>query len=121
MKPKFPIFTLLFLCLIGLMVFARIALGAPGDLRPFIELWWTPPATNLQVKAFRIYSTPDPAGTNWTLVTTLPPVATNFFVMPTNTAKFYALTSSNIWGESSFSAAVWTPPSLVGNEPFGVR
>jgi hypothetical protein len=97
---------------VAVMCFAYIALYAsPGVYRqPVIR--WTPASDAYTL----IYSRTNLASGQWNLLVQMPPGASNYTITSSPGIRFYALTSSNMWGESPFSETVQTPsePIAIG-------
>ena len=103
-----------------LLTFTFTLAAPPGILRTNVTLVWNhtnPPVligTNLFIDPgiFKVYSTTNPAIalTNWPLFSIVAGTnnTTTFTMQPQ--MRFYAMTFSNFWGESTFSGVVWTPP-----------
>jgi hypothetical protein len=104
MKKKLAIFMSVFVALVALAATSPPA----GD----VMLEWvqsTPASTN---KMFKLYGSPTISAplTNWTVLTNISGLATNVSVRIVPGVYFFSITESNLWGESSFSVVVQSPP-----------
>lgn len=96
-----------------LVVTLNLWAGPPGVLRSSVLLEWSYPSNQLSTNLiFKVYQSPDILApmTNWTVLTNV--VGTNIsVVIPLSPqVMFFAVTSSNLWGESFFSNVADTPP-----------
>lgn len=103
-----------------LLLAAVAAFSAPGVIRQNVELFWTPNAPGENVTSYVLYSKPD-LTSPWVVFVPLSGDKTNYFIYPTNAGRYFALTASNLWGESGFSPAVWVPQLPSSNGLFQVR
>ena len=83
------------------------ALSAPGQIRPSLTLSWDPPPPSAAVSLTCVYSSSNLL--SWSLFTNTPPSVTNILIPTSSAASYFAITHSNIWGESPFSDAVLAP------------
>lgn len=103
---------LLLLALI-LVVFRLAPAAPPGVLRTNVMLVWNYPADQLSTNlTFKVYQSPDLAApmTNWAVLTNVAGTNTSVVVALNPQVMFFAVTASNLWGESPFSEAAGTPP-----------
>lgn len=97
-----------------LMAAAALCLGAPpGVLRTNVPLEWDYPTNELSTNLlFKIYSSTNLSSpvTNWSLYSTVVGTNTRAIVPLDAQQRFFVLTASNYWGESSFSNVTNVPP-----------
>ena len=104
-------------------MFSLAVVLPPGTLRTSVTLAWNYPTNQLSTNlTFKIYSSTNltlPV-TNWPLVQTV--AGTNLSVtMPIDgQQRWYVMTSSNWWGESSFSNVAGTEPLPRSDVDLGI-
>ncbi|OHD27380.1 MAG: hypothetical protein A2Y38_01870 [Spirochaetes bacterium GWB1_59_5] len=100
---------------LALLALAVVPVDAapPGVLRTNVTLQCDYPAGELGTNlVFKIYSSTNlsVAVTNWPLLKTVVATSTHITLPIDATQRFYVMTASNWWGETSFSNVAQTPP-----------
>lgn len=98
-----------------LLLVSIVTLGVlPGQLRNSVTLAWDgyPPgelSTNL---TFKVYSSTNPAVplTNWQVFTNVVGTNTSVVIVMQPEQRFFFVTASNLWGESTPSNVAGSPP-----------
>jgi hypothetical protein len=102
---------------------ARAAVIVPGVLFTNVTLAWSYPSNELSTNmVFKLYSTTNTAlpMTSWPLVKMIPgPNLTTTFPMQAE-LRFFVMTASNFWGESTFSPVAATPPAPRFDVPLSI-
>lgn len=104
---KKPLTLLALLCCVCLF-------AAPGQLRDSITLEWEYPPEELTTNlTFYVYASTNLSTplTNWPKVATVSGTNLSVVIPMTAQARYFVMTSSNLWGEANFSAVASAPPA----------
>jgi hypothetical protein len=94
----------------------------PGVLRTNITLAWIPantPSTNFIYKIYSSTNILQPP-TNWSVYATASGSVSNITLPIDANQRWFVMTASNWWGESSFSNVASTPPIPRYDQEFGI-